>query len=137
MDHPLWLSLSAKSWSEAPGLMIDCSLLRLYKDEIQTNINIEIDEEIFVFNVCPRCGEHSVEKTIDPSGPYAVCPFCHHAHPFLQQPLFIITGPSGVGKTTICLKLVPLLKECVVMESDILSRSSMCSARLKSLLACC
>jgi len=73
-----------------------------------------------VFNVCPQCGEYSVEKTIDPSGPFAICPFCHYAHPFLQQPLLIITGPSGVGKTTICLKLVPLLKECVVMESDIL-----------------
>jgi hypothetical protein len=73
-----------------------------------------------VFNVCPQCGEYSVEKTIDPSGPFAICPFCHYAHPFLQQPLFIITGPSGVGKTTICLKLIPLLKECVVMESDIL-----------------
>ena len=73
-----------------------------------------------MFNVCPQCGEYSVEKTIDPSGPFAICPFCHYAHPFLQQPLFIITGPSGVGKTTICLKLVPLLKECVVMESDIL-----------------
>jgi hypothetical protein len=73
-----------------------------------------------VFNVCPQCGEYSVEKTIDPSGPYAVCPFCRHAHPFLQQPLFIITGPSGAGKTTICLALVSRLNECVVMESDIL-----------------
>jgi predicted ABC-type ATPase len=73
-----------------------------------------------VFNVCPHCGEYSVEKTVDPSGPYAVCPFCHHAHPFLQQPLFIITGPSGAGKTTICLELVSDMNECVVMESDIL-----------------
>jgi hypothetical protein len=73
-----------------------------------------------VFNVCPHCGEYSVEKTIDPSGPYAICPFCHHTHSFLQQPLFIITGPSGAGKTTICLELVSLMNECVVLESDIL-----------------
>jgi predicted ABC-type ATPase len=73
-----------------------------------------------VFNVCPQCGEYSVEKTIDSSGPYAVCPFCHHTHPFLQQPLFIITGPSGAGKTTVCLELVSRMNECVVMESDIL-----------------
>ncbi len=73
-----------------------------------------------MFNVCPQCGEYSVEKTIDPSGPYAICPFCRHAHPFLQQPLFIITGPSGAGKTTVCLELVPLMNECVVLESDIL-----------------
>lgn len=73
-----------------------------------------------MFNVCPQCGEYSVEKTIDPSGPFAICPFCHYAHPFLRQPLFIITGPSGVGKTTVCLALVPLMQEGVVMESDIL-----------------
>ena len=73
-----------------------------------------------MFNVCPKCGEYSVEKTIDPSGPYAVCPFCRYAHPFLQQPLFIITGASGAGKTTVCLELVSRMSECVVMESDIL-----------------
>ncbi len=73
-----------------------------------------------MFNVCPQCGEYSVEKTIDPTGPFAICPFCQYAHPFLQQPLFIITGSSGVGKTTACLSLVPLMHECVVLESDIL-----------------
>lgn len=73
-----------------------------------------------MFNTCPKCGEYTVEKTIDPSGPYAICPHCQHAHPFLQQPLFIITGPSGAGKTTVCLDLVTRLRECVVMESDIL-----------------
>ncbi len=67
-----------------------------------------------MFNVCPRCGEYAVEKSIDPSGSYAICPFCRYAHPFLQQALFIITGASGSGKTTVCLKLVSLLKECVV-----------------------
>jgi predicted ABC-type ATPase len=73
-----------------------------------------------MFNVCPRCGEYCVEKTIDPSGPFAICPFCHYAHPFLQQPLFVITGPSGAGKTTLCFELVASIHECVVMESDIL-----------------
>jgi 2-phosphoglycerate kinase len=79
-----------------------------------------------MFNVCPQCGEYCVEKTIELSGPgsaraaHAICPFCHYAHQFLQQPLFIITGASGAGKSTACLALVPILKECVVMESDIL-----------------
>ena len=73
-----------------------------------------------MFNVCPQCGEYSVEKTIASIGPFAICPFCQCAHPFLQQPLFIITGPSCAGKTTVCLALVPLMEECVIMESDIL-----------------
>jgi len=79
-----------------------------------------------MFNVCPQCGEYSVEKTIEPSDigtsemAYAICPLCRYAHPFLRQPLFIITGASGAGKSTICLALVPILKECVVMDKDIL-----------------
>ena len=74
-----------------------------------------------MFNVCPRCGEYAVEKTIDPAGPFAVCPFCTYAHPFFQQPLFLITGASGAGKTAVCLELVARLRgECVVLESDIL-----------------
>lgn len=74
-----------------------------------------------MFNVCPQCGEYCVEKTIDPAGPFAICPLCQYAHPFLQQPLCVITGPSGAGKSTICLELIAMLREeCVVMESDIL-----------------
>jgi ribosomal protein L32 len=73
-----------------------------------------------MFHVCPNCGEYAVEKRIDPSGPFAICPHCKYAHPFLQQPLFILTGASGTGKSTVCLFLISILNECVVLEQDIL-----------------
>jgi hypothetical protein len=73
-----------------------------------------------MFNVCPKCGVYSVEKIIDASGPFAICPRCGHKHPFVMQPLFIVTGASGAGKTAAGLGLVPELKECVVLDSDIL-----------------
>lgn len=73
-----------------------------------------------MFNVCPNCGQHSEEKRIDPSGPFAICPFCGHHHRFLRQPLFVLTGASAAGKTTVCLALQAALPGCVVMESDIL-----------------
>lgn len=76
-----------------------------------------------MFNVCPGCGEYSVEKTIDPTGPFAVCGHCGHRHRFLQLPLFVITGASATGKTTVCLSLQPSLPECIVLECDILWRS--------------
>jgi rRNA maturation protein Nop10 len=73
-----------------------------------------------MFEVCPACGLYSVEKTIAPAGPLAICPHCGHAQPFLRLPLFIVTGASGAGKTTACLALVGQLPECVVLDSDIL-----------------
>jgi predicted kinase len=75
-----------------------------------------------VFNVCPACGEYSVEKAIDPAGPFAVCPRCGHRHRFRQLPLFILTGASGSGKSAVCLRLPESLPECVVLETDILWR---------------
>lgn len=76
-----------------------------------------------MFNVCPGCGEYSEEKSIDPHGPAAICPYCGHRHPFIQLPLFIITGASGSGKTTVCQELATPMTGCVFMESDILWRT--------------
>src|SRR5215472_9131018 len=75
-----------------------------------------------MFNICPECGEYSEEKAIDPSGPFAICSFCGHAQRFERLPLFIVTGASGSGKSTVGLALVRRLRECVVMETDILWR---------------
>jgi gluconate kinase len=75
-----------------------------------------------MFNVCPACGLYSAEKPIDPCGSCAVCPYCGHRHPFLQLPLFILTGSSATGKSTICLELATRLSDCVCIECDILWR---------------
>jgi hypothetical protein len=73
-----------------------------------------------VFNACPACGVYSVEKAIDPSGPFAICPTCGHNHPFRKLPLLVITGPSAAGKSTLALELVPRLESVVAIETDIL-----------------
>jgi hypothetical protein len=76
-----------------------------------------------MFNVCPGCDEYSVEKLIDPAGPFAICPYCGHQHRFIQLPLFVLTGASGIGKSTLCLELTAKVSKCVVLESDILWRT--------------
>ena len=75
-----------------------------------------------VFNVCPNCGEYRADKIILPERAYAVCPNCEYQHQFIRLPLFVLTGASGVGKTTTCLALAVTAKDLVVMESDILWR---------------
>ena len=76
-----------------------------------------------MFNVCPNCGEYRADKAIAPEGAYAICPDCRFRHKFVRLPLFILTGASGAGKSTVCLGLVAKMKEVVVMESDILWRA--------------
>lgn len=76
-----------------------------------------------MFNVCQKCGEYRPDKEIDLGGPYAVCPNCGHAHKFNQLPLFIITGASGVGKSSVCMELVNILTDAIVLEGDILWRN--------------
>ena len=75
-----------------------------------------------MFNVCPNCGEYRVDKIILPEGPYAVCPVCEYQHKFIRLPLFVLTGASGVGKTTACVVLAAKTTNFVVLESDILWR---------------
>lgn len=75
-----------------------------------------------MFNVCPNCGEDRADKIIDPEGLYAVCPDCNYRHKFVRLPLFVLTGASGVGKTTTCLDLAAGTNDLVAMESDILWR---------------
>lgn len=75
-----------------------------------------------MINVCYNCGEYRVDKVIDPSGPYAICPVCGYKHPFLQLPLLIVCGASGTGKSAVCQKLLGRLTEVVLLDGDLLWR---------------
>jgi shikimate kinase len=88
-----------------------------------------------MFNVCPGCGEQSVDKAVEAVGPsaaLAVCGRCNHRHPFRLLPLFIVTGASGTGKTTVGLQLVSALSEFVVLDSDILWSPSLDTPEAKA-----
>jgi AAA domain-containing protein len=75
-----------------------------------------------MFTVCPGCGEYSEEKRIDPCGPFAICPGCGHRHRFVRLPLYIVTGPSGAGKTSSALRLARGLPDYVCLDGDLLWR---------------
>jgi hypothetical protein len=66
---------------------------------------------------------YRADKIIDPTGPYAICPECGYMHQFLYQPLFIVSGASGTGKSTVCQLLTGRYQEAVLLESDILWRA--------------
>jgi shikimate kinase len=75
-----------------------------------------------MFNVCARCGDYTDEKTIDPAGPFAICPFCGHRQRFLRLPLFVVTGASGTGKSTVAWSLAGETRDWVCFDTDILWR---------------
>jgi shikimate kinase len=76
-----------------------------------------------MMNVCFQCGLHRADKTIDPSGPFAICPECGYKHLFRQLPLLIVSGASGTGKSTVCRQLVSKVTQAVLLDSDILWRA--------------
>ncbi|MBW3622666.1 MAG: hypothetical protein KY468_04570 [Armatimonadetes bacterium] len=72
--------------------------------------------------VCPVCGEF-VQPAIERGPDGARCPNCAHFEPMAVVPLFIVTGPSGAGKTAVVGPLRRLLPEWEVFETDILRDS--------------
>jgi hypothetical protein len=72
-----------------------------------------------MINVCNQCGQYRADKIIDPGGPFAICPECGWKHPFKMLPLFIVSGASGTGKSSVCQALIGKI-EAVVLDSDIL-----------------
>ena len=73
-----------------------------------------------MFNVCPECGGWTPDKKVDYQRAIAACPQCDAEIPVQLQPLFILTGASGAGKSATCMALMGRLTEVVVLEADIL-----------------
>src|SRR4029450_5627976 len=75
-----------------------------------------------MLNICVNCGLYRPDKIIDPAGPYAICPEGGHRHLFRPLPLFIVSGASGAGKSTVCHHMWGTVTEVVLLDSDILWR---------------
>jgi hypothetical protein len=75
-----------------------------------------------MFDVCPGCGLYNEAKIIEEST--AICPHCQHRIPFFRLPLYILTGASGTGKTTLATQLTRELGGCICLEMDILWNES-------------
>ncbi len=73
-----------------------------------------------MINVCVQCGQYHVDKVIDESGAFAICPSCGHAHPLVRLPMLVVCGPSCTGKSTVCHALTGQLHQVIILEGDIL-----------------
>lgn len=67
-------------------------------------------------DICPRCGNYDWDKAVE--GNKITCPKCGHGWDFLKLPLFIVTGASGVGKTTTVQALQAVARDFVCLDAD-------------------
>ncbi len=73
-----------------------------------------------MFYVCGRCGAYTPEKIIRDGGSEMCCPACGFVSSIRRAPLFLLTGASGAGKSTVAAELFARRTRYIVMEGDIL-----------------
>lgn len=66
--------------------------------------------------ICPKCGNHEWNKKVNEN--LMICPNCGAKWNFVKKPLYILTGCSGIGKTTTARELQKLTTDFVVLDAD-------------------
>jgi hypothetical protein len=74
-------------------------------------------DEVF----CLTCGPGAPLER-DPAAPVLRCASCGAVTEVPALPLFVVTGASGAGKTTVTAPLCRLLPECAVFECDLINQ---------------
>ena len=69
--------------------------------------------------VCASCGEY-VQPVVSVATQSMRCPHCHYIEAQRIGPLWIVTGTSGVGKTTIVPHLRTLLPAWEIFDTDLI-----------------
>jgi len=67
---------------------------------------------------CMECGPDTGLHSGTSDG-VACCPRCGWERPLARRPVFVLTGASGAGKTTIAESLAGRLEGCVVFDVDL------------------
>ena len=73
-----------------------------------------------MLNYCRNCNEYHADMILSQDGDSMSCPNCGALYPLKRSPLFLVTGASGVGKSSACAELYKNETDYVVLESDIL-----------------
>ena len=70
-----------------------------------------------MIGICPNCGNYNWDKTVTETE--IACPNCGHRWPYRRLPLFILSGCSGVGKTTTGQELLQRDTDLIVLDADL------------------
>ena len=70
-----------------------------------------------MIGTCNKCGNHKWDKIIKDGK--VICPECNNSWSYRALPLFILSGCSGVGKTTTGIEIMHRQTDVVVLDADI------------------
>lgn len=68
--------------------------------------------------ICSKCGSWEWDKQVTEDKNHIECQQCGHQWKFKSMPLFVLTGCSGVGKTTTAQELLQRDTNFIVMDAD-------------------
>ncbi|MCR5836969.1 MAG: AAA family ATPase [Lachnospiraceae bacterium] len=71
-----------------------------------------------MLGICQKCGNTQWDKEVQ--GNKIICPKCGNCWTFKKLPVFILTGCSGIGKTTTAQELQRMTDQYVVLDMDFL-----------------
>ena len=69
-----------------------------------------------MISMCPQCGSNRWNKTA--TATHITCLECGHSWPYRRGPLLLLTGCSGVGKTTTAIRMFGMTKDFAVLDGD-------------------
>lgn len=72
-----------------------------------------------MIGICSKCGSHEWDKLV--ANGKVTCPKCGHVWEYQAFPLYILSGCSGVGKTTTALEIMKRKVDFVVLDADVFS----------------
>jgi chloramphenicol 3-O-phosphotransferase len=73
-----------------------------------------------MINVCEHCGQYRNDKIVDRENSCIICPECGYKKAYKLLPLFMVSGASCSGKSTICNYLAGKSNDFMALDMDIL-----------------
>lgn len=85
-----------------------------------------------MISICSNCGNHEWDKEV--TGNKIKCPKCGYIWEFKKLPLYILTGCSGIGKTTAAQELQKMTDEIIITSTLELTMSLMVQSLIHLIL---
>jgi len=78
-----------------------------------------------MFDECPGCVEVHTDMAVDGTGSVVRCPNCGHEQSIDREPLLVVSGAGGTGKSAVLRELQGAREDVVLLDSDVIWREEL------------